>query len=141
MERALRCLAGGILSLVALIEAHPQAVKADLFERGRDLRELGTRKLPWDVFNAFIDTLQVRPESALYRTLNPQWMWGLPEMLAADIADSLRWLVWAKTEDARKKRNIPRPIPRPGVKDARERIGTAPVGVAEMNDFLGWEVE
>ncbi len=115
---------------------HPQAVKADLFDRGRDLRELGSKNLPWDVFAAFIDTLRLRPESALYRTLNPDWMWGLPEMLAADIADSLRWLMWAKTKDAQKNKNPPKPIPRPGVKKP-ERIGTA-ISIADMNEFLDW---
>lgn len=63
-------------------------------------------------------------------------MWGLPEMLAADIADSLRWLMWAKTPDAPKGRNRPKPIPRPGVKGP-ERIGTA-TAIAEMNKFLDW---
>lgn len=85
-----------------------------------------------------IDTLQVRPESALHRVLNPDWMWGLREMLAADIADSLRWLVWAKTADGAKGRNRPRQIQRPGVKQA-ERIGIK-TSIADMNDFLGWEV-
>lgn len=91
------------------------------------------------MFAAFIDTLQVRPESALYRTVTPDWMWGLPEFLTADIADSLRWLVWVKTEDARRGRSRPRPIPRPGIKGP-ERIGDAPMSIADMDEFLGWEV-
>lgn len=65
-------------------------------------------------------------------------VWQLPELLLADIADSLHWLVWAKTEAARKKRNMPKPIPRPGVPEP-ERIGDAPVPIDEMNDFLGWK--
>lgn len=135
MEGALRRRAGGILSLDALIRAHPQAIKADLFERGRDLRELGDT-LPWDVFAAFIDTLQVRPESALYRTLTPDWMWGLPEFLAADIADSIHLLVWIQAGG--KRSNRPKPIPRPGIAKP-ERVGDK-TSIADMNDFLGWEV-
>lgn len=111
-------------------------MKADLFDRGRDLRELGTTALPWDVFAAVIACLPT--QSALGRKLNPDWMWGLPEMLAADIADSLRWLVWSKTADAQKKRNRPTPIPRPGVKKP-ERLGDK-TDLASMNEFLGWEV-
>lgn len=58
------------------------------------------------------------PESALYKAMYPpdeDSLWGLPEMLLAEAADSLRWLVWAKTEDGQKNRNHPHPIPRPGV--------------------------
>lgn len=64
-------------------------------------------------------------------------MWGLPEMLFADIADSLHWLVWAKTEDAQRGRNRPAPVPRPGIRGP-EPIGTA-APVTDMNKFLGWE--
>lgn len=138
MARPLRCLAGGILSLAALIETHPQAIKADLIDRGLRLRDLGTDALTWDDLGAVVDTLQVRPESALFRVLTPDWMWGLPEMLAADQADSLRWLVWAKTPDGAKNIRQPKRIPRPGVKQP-ERIGEQ-LSIADMNEFLGWEV-
>lgn len=60
-------------------------------------------------------------------------------MLAADIADSLRWLMWAKTKDAQKNRNPPAPIPRPGIAGP-ERIGDEPVSLADMNEFLDWKV-
>ncbi|WP_052372591.1 DUF5361 domain-containing protein [Nocardia otitidiscaviarum] len=65
-------------------------------------------------------------------------MWGLKEMLLADMVDSLRWLVWAKTKDAQKGRNRPKPVPRPGVAKP-ERIGEK-ASIADMNEFLGWEV-
>lgn len=64
-------------------------------------------------------------------------MWGLDQMLAADHADSLHWLVWSKTKDAQKGLNRPPPIKRPGV-SGPERIGDQPVSIAEMNDFLDW---
>ncbi|MBF6254398.1 hypothetical protein IU414_06625 [Nocardia farcinica] len=106
-------------------------------DRGLRLNQLGTKRLTWFDLAAVIDNLL--PTSAVSRALNPDWMWGLPEMLLADAVDSLRWLVWAKTEDAQKKRNKPKPVPRPGVKKP-ERIGDAPLSIADMNEFLGWEV-
>lgn len=117
-----------------MISTQSQAVQADLIDRGLRLRHLGTEALTWGDLSAVIACLP--PDSALFRAKRPDWMWGLPEMLAADIADSLRWLMWAKTKDAQKGRNAPKPIPRPGI--ARpERIG-AKASVAEMNEFLDW---
>lgn len=74
------------------------------------------------------------------RAVSPDtWQWQLGEHLLADIADSLRWLVWSKTTAAQHNRNRPEPIPRPGVHAERERIGTA-TPLEEMNALLGWEV-
>lgn len=81
----------------------------------------------------------LRPDSAVNRAMNPQWMWGLSEHLIAGMVDSLRWLVWSKTKDGQHNRNHPQPLPRPGVA-APERLGDKPVSIADMNDFLGWEV-
>lgn len=53
-------------------------------------------------------------ESATIRELSPANLWGPQEYLLASIADSLRWLVWAKTRDGSRGRNMPKPIPRPG---------------------------
>ncbi|MFG1794130.1 DUF5361 domain-containing protein [Nocardia sp. NPDC049149] len=134
MARALRDRAGGILSLAALIDEHTQAIELDLIDHGMRLRDLGDT-VTWTDLRAVVYQAE---NTALRREISPDHQWGLTEMLLADIADSLRWLKWAKTTDAQRKRNIPRPIPRPGVK-APERIG-APLSVAEMNKFLGWEV-
>lgn len=139
MERPLRDHPGGIASLDVLIEAYPKAIKSDLIDRGLRLRDLClVDDLNWDDLGAIIAS--AHPDSAIGRAIRGKdWSWQLQEQLLADMADSLRWLVWAKTEDARKKRNMPRQIPRPGVKQP-ERIGNAPVSVADMNEFLGWEV-
>ena len=40
---------------------------------------------------------------------------GLQEMLLAAIADSLRWLQWAKTKDGARGRICPEPIRGPGI--------------------------
>lgn len=92
--------------------------------------------MTWADLSAIIACLP--PDSALLRAYKDDWMWGLPEMLAADIADSLRWLTWAKTTDAQKNRNPPKPIPRPGIAKP-ERIGE-PLSIADMNEFLDWKV-
>lgn len=118
-----------------MILGHSQAIQADLIDRGLRLRHLGTEALTWGDLSAVIAHLPV--ESATFRAVKTDWMWGLPEMLFADIADSLHWLVWAKTTDAQKGRNHPKPIPRPGVKGP-ERIGDK-TSLAQMNQFLGWE--
>lgn len=93
--------------------------------------------LGWRELKAIIRWLPA--ESALFRAMNPDsYRWQLDQFLLADITDSLRWLVWAKTDDARNGRNRPELVPRPGVKSSRERIGTA-TGIGEMNEFLNWE--
>ncbi|MEU2256170.1 DUF5361 domain-containing protein [Nocardia xishanensis] len=77
-------------------------------------------------------------DSALFRTMYPDHhRWQLNQHLLADVADSLRWMVWSKSEDAQQGRGRPEPIQRPGVKSNRERVGTA-VGIDQMNRFLDW---
>jgi len=49
--------------------------------------------------------------------------WTLTNQLLAVIADCLRWLQWAKTEDGSKGYNMPEPIERPGVKSRGRKIG------------------
>ncbi len=128
---------GGIRGLDGLIEDYPKAIEADLIDRGLRLRHLGTEALTWGDLAAVMETLYVRPESALYRLLIPDWMWGLDQHLQADQADSLRFLVWAKTKDAQKGINRPPLIQRPGVKGP-EKVGDQPMSIAEMNNFLDW---
>jgi hypothetical protein len=101
----------------------------------RDLCEVD--EFNWDDLRAIV----CAPiDTALARAVRgDDWPWGLQEMLLADVADSLHWLQWAQTEAARKKRGQPKPIPRPGIAKP-ERIGDQPVPIADMNEFLGWEV-
>lgn len=64
-------------------------------------------------------------DSAYWRAREPERSrWGVSEYLLAVIADSLRWLVWAKTKDAKRGRNKPKPIPRPGDSDKKQSKGT-----------------
>lgn len=92
----------------------------------------------WDDLHAIVAS--AGPDSALARAFRGKDSpWQLNELLLADVADSLHWLVWAKTESARRKRGMPKPIPRPGIAQP-ERIGDAPSSIADMNKFLGWKV-
>uniref|UniRef100_UPI003F49A509 DUF5361 domain-containing protein n=1 Tax=Nocardia suismassiliense TaxID=2077092 RepID=UPI003F49A509 len=103
------------------------------------MRQLGTDALTWRDLHVII--VCARPDSALSRAVRgDEWQWQLSEYLLADAADSLRWLVWSKTKDARRHgATPPKPIPRPGLDDGRERIGDQAMSLAEADAFLGWK--
>ncbi|MGV9676206.1 DUF5361 domain-containing protein [Nocardia sp. NPDC003482] len=127
---------GGILSLDALLEEHGEAIEYDLITLGLRLSQLGEASLSWRDLRAIVRWLPA--DSALSRAANPEeHRWQLTQQLLADMTESLRWLVWSKTEDGARGRNMPDRIPRPGVRSHRERIGTA-VDIDRMNDFLDW---
>lgn len=76
--------------------------------------------------------------SAFDRTVRgPDASWQLSELLLAAAVDSLHWLVWSKTKGAKRGTGQPDPIPRPGVKPRRERIGT-PASIDKIDQLLGW---
>ncbi|MGW2662802.1 DUF5361 domain-containing protein [Nocardia tengchongensis] len=128
---------GGILSLAALLEEHSEAIEYDLIVLGLRLRDLGCPAFSWRDLKAIVN--QASPDSALVRARFPeQQPWQLSQMLLADLVDTVRWVAWTKSTDARHNRNRPDPIPRPGIKSAVERIGTA-VSAVDMNRFLGWD--
>lgn len=138
MGQALGYHAGGILSLDILIEAHRTPLEYDLIALGLRLRDLGTADLTWSDLWAICK--HSPPGSALARALNPADEWRLGELLLADIADSLRWIQWSKTRAAQRAgARPPRRIPRPGVEDDREHIGTTVMSIEDMDRFLGWE--
>lgn len=73
--------------------------------------------------------------SAYWRAREPEGArWGVSEYLLAVIADSLRWLVWAKTKDAKRNRNRPKPIPRPGDSEKKKSTGRMSGAVAYTVD-------
>lgn len=85
--------------------------------------------------------IRAQPESALHRAANPEWRWGLAEFLSAEAVDTLRLLLWAKTKDAEKGANRPRPLPRPGVdQSGGQHVGEA-MSVDELDAFLARERE
>lgn len=128
---------GGILSLDVLLREHGEAIESDLIDRGLRLRQLGTSALTWRDLKVIVKHLG--PDSALGRAMYPDGGWGLQEMLTAALVDTARWLVWAKTEDGRRGRNMPTPIPRPGV-EGPEREGNTVMTVAEADKFLGYSM-
>lgn len=74
----------------------------------------------WADLIAFISGLD-RNSATVRQELGASGEWGIQEQLLALNADYLRILIWMRTEDGQKGRNIPKPIPRPGVDEGKER--------------------
>ena len=129
---------GGTLSLRALIEEHSEAVEYELITHGLRLRWLGSDGFNWR--DLLVIVRHSPSSSALFRSIHGQEEseWTLGNHLLAGIADSAAWLVWSKTEDASKKRNRPKPIPRPGVTDeSKKKIGSSTLPIDAMREWLG----
>lgn len=109
-------------------------MRATCLLHGRSLDHAGTDLFPWADLVAILAT--VRPGDILYSAMYPEHdMWDHKSMLLADIADSLRVIVWQGGK--RRKADFPRPIPRPGVEDKHERrFGGTAVEIDEMQAFL-----
>lgn len=69
--------------------------------------------------------------------------WTLTNQLLAMIADALRWLQWARTEDGSKNRNAPEPISRPGVTPSRRLVHPRAKGLprSQVRKLLGRNTE
>jgi hypothetical protein len=65
-------------------------------------------------------------DSSLVRVMHPDKAgWSRTAMLLAEVADSLHWLMWAKTKAGQRGRNRPALIVRPGV-GLQQRPGSRP---------------
>ena len=107
---------GGIAGLLELADGKKTgpALEADLIRSGLRLRDVGSKKFTWRDLQVFVS--EMPRECALFRAMHPElYPWDNGNMLLADIADGINWLVWAKTKDGQKNRKHPQPIPRPGV--------------------------
>lgn len=125
-----RSVGGGIFGLVLDCLEDPavhSALAADLIRAGRPGLRLScfpSTDLDWvDLYHLCNNPL---PGTSYYEVLasrEPSITWGPVEELLAQTTDQLRWLVWAKTEDAQRRvpRNRPEPLPRPG--DLENRPG------------------
>lgn len=122
-------------SLAWLIRRHREAVEIELIRNGERLRWMGTARLAWR--DVWLICRSAPPKSPLAVALDVRASWDVADYLLADQADSLRFLVWAKTKDGQKNRRKPKPITRPGQKDANGRISDVQaMSIEEMRAFL-----
>lgn len=102
-----------------------EALEAVLIRNGVRLRDAGNASLSW------------RDVVVLARQSPRLGDWTRTDYLLAELVDLTSWLAWAKTEDAAKGRNRPKPIPRPG-DEPPERLGSESMSFAEADKWLGW---
>lgn len=101
------------------------------------MRDLGSRRLSWRDLLVIMRN-QPAKDSAVAAAESPAdapWA-GLEPHLLAEMVDMLHLLVWAKTKDASKGRGRPKPIERPG--NRPDRLGSKPLPLDEMKEWLGW---
>lgn len=84
-----------------------------------------------------------QPDTATFKALNPEWQHTLEVELLRSVEYRLRWLQWAKTSDAEKRRNVPVPSPLPW--DPKPKTDDTYKGdalpIEELNKVLGWTPE
>ena len=69
--------------------------------------------------------------------MNPDdWQWTLDNLLLAEIADGVNVSNWQRGSG--KKREYPKPIPRPGVTSPETTYGKGAIPIDDMADWLGW---
>lgn len=100
----------------------------------------------WHDLHVFFRTRGVDSHLARVRADPEALLWTPDRQLLAAIADRLSILVWQPTEDGRRGRNQPKPIPRPGV--SRESTGDTRVqekggkktahSAQQIAKLLGW---
>jgi hypothetical protein len=74
--------------------------------------------------------------SRVMRALNPELVWSWQETLLADIANSLRTLVWHNTKDGHKGRNHPQMIENPAYKPEKKKPQGSAMSVEELRQLL-----
>lgn len=133
MDRSDRAVAGGIVSVAALIAQHGDAVEADLAFRGIDLRDLWRGDLTWRRVAVLVAALPAESatKTAVRDSMSPAQLaavpareghgpWSHADLLLAGISDRLGLLLWQNTRKATAPR--PEPIPRPGVERQRRQL-------------------
>jgi hypothetical protein len=139
MAALLRARPPGILSLVAVLRAHGEALEADLIDRGLDLRDLWRPggSVTWRRLGVIYRHLP--PESATMtalRNATPATVlerhvedvdpatgrWSQSQMLAASQLDTLRLILHVLlTVNGARPGDAPKPTARPGVAGAKKR--------------------
>lgn len=131
MGREVGYEAGGILSLVHLIDEHGEALEFDLIALGLRLRDCPSPEFNWR--DLFVVCRYLGRDSRLYGVMNPDddTSWGVAEYLLATVVDNGNARLWQEGGGKGKK---PKPVARPG--DVK-RYGKDALPVAEMAEWLG----
>ena len=126
-----RCVSGGTLSLVRIIEDHDRALEYDLMTRtGRTLAEymdMGAAGIV--ALLSFINYLP--PDSALSSAMDPQnevGEWYTTMKTNAILADIFDVFVSANTKKGRKAKEYPRP-------KKKRKIGSGAIPISEFWDW------
>lgn len=93
---------------------------------------MGQPGTAWRDIWAVVSNAARTPGDPLAAAIDVRAEWTTADYLLADMADSLRWLMWSKTKAAESGRDAPKPIPRPG--DEPEEV-TA-MDVEDLKEFL-----
>lgn len=102
---------------------------------GLRLRDLGSERLSWGDLWTVVSFAP--PDSALSRARNPEeGEWALETLLLAEAVDTLRVANWQR--GGAKKKDFPKPIPRPGIEPDAVTYGREAVPIDRMADWLGW---
>jgi hypothetical protein len=100
------------------------------------LKWLGTEALTWR--DLLVIVHQSPRDSAVGSVLAPESRWGLQEQLLAAAVDALMILAWQNTKDAQDGRNMPEPVPRPGVEAPKNetKFGSGRMTPEEVEAWL-----
>ena len=131
MERGVGYGPGGVLSLLALIDEHGEALEFDLIALGLRLRDCPSPEFNWR--DLFVVCRYLGRDSMLYASMNPDddTSWSVTDYLLAMVADNTSFRLYQAAGGKGKK---PKPVPRPG--DVK-RYGGDALPVTEMAEWLG----
>lgn len=131
MGRGVLDEAGGILSLLDLVDEHGEALEFDLIALGLRLRDCPSPEFNWrDLFTV---CRYLGRDSKLYASMNPDddTSWGVAEYLLATVVDNGNARLWQAAGGKSKK---PKPVTRPG---DMKRVRGDSLPVADMAEWLG----
>lgn len=117
------------------LDEYAEPIAYDLIRLGLRLRDVGSPDFSWA--DLYVVIRQSPRDSALFRAMNPDdHEWDLPSLLLAEIADGVNVGNWQR--GGGKRRDYPKPIPRPGVEPDSKTYGKGAIPIDEMAEWLGW---